>query len=182
MVSSHKLWLSSLLPFLAFRADYPRLNLSGRVHGDYKMQADQWESPNSEPPKMMSFPLSCFRPVGLRVKTPPLGAISPLGWSVMMQRHILCVLLSASILGTSAAQSRPRFRFFKMKKGEGLVSLVVPTNTTDKELSSLLNFIQSNVQNGKFAELGITQPTDKRYGKFIWSRYHFSLSRDKMRQ
>jgi hypothetical protein len=95
-----------------------------------------------------------------------------------MQRQILCVLLSVSILiGSSAGQSHPRFQFFKMKKGEGLVSLVVPASTTDKELTSLLRFIQSKVQSGRFAELGITQPTDKRYGKFGYGAGIISIYR-----
>jgi len=95
-----------------------------------------------------------------------------------MQKQILYAFVSASILlGTGIGQTHPRFQFFKMKKGEGLVSLVVPARTTDKELTSLLRFIQSQVQSGKFSELGITQPTDKRYGKFGYGAGIISIYR-----
>lgn len=58
----------------------------------------------------------------------------------------------------------PAFRFYKMKAGEGIVSLVVARSTTDKQLESLIWFIRTKVQQGKFSDLGIRQPTDKRFG------------------
>lgn len=64
-----------------------------------------------------------------------------------------------------AAQSIPSFRFFKMKTGEGLVSLVVPPATTADQLNALLRYIQSKIQQGKYLDLGIRQPTSKLHGK-----------------
>jgi hypothetical protein len=64
-----------------------------------------------------------------------------------------------------AAQSIPSFRFFKMKTGEGLVSLVVPPATTADQLKALVRYIQSKIQQGKYSDLGIRQPTSKLHGK-----------------
>ena len=59
----------------------------------------------------------------------------------------------------------PRFSFYRMKTGEGIVSLVVPPSTTDRQLETLPRFIRDKVQQGRFADLGIRHPTDKRFGK-----------------
>lgn len=74
----------------------------------------------------------------------------------------VCVL---AFLSTVHSETVPNFKFFKMRVGEGLVSLVVPPDTSEKELIRLLEFIRSKVQQGKFSELGIRHPTSKRYGK-----------------
>ena len=74
----------------------------------------------------------------------------------------VCVLVFQS---TVHSETVPKFKFFKMKAGEGLVSLVVPPDTSEKELIALLEFIRSKVQQGKFSELGIRHATSQRYGK-----------------
>jgi len=96
----------------------------------------------------------------------------------MMQRSILFTSYAAILLiGASAAHNRPHFEFFKMKTGQGLISLVVPVTTTRGELISLLRFIQSRVQSGKFSELGINHPPDKRNGKLGYGAGIISIYR-----
>ena len=63
------------------------------------------------------------------------------------------------------SETVPNFKFFKMKVGEGLVSLVVSPDTSEKELIRLVEFVRLKVQQGRFAELGIRHATSKRYGK-----------------
>jgi len=63
-----------------------------------------------------------------------------------------------------AAQSVPSFHFFKMKTGEGLVSLVVAPATTDDQLGALLRYIKSKIQQGKYLDLGIRHPTSRLHG------------------
>jgi hypothetical protein len=74
----------------------------------------------------------------------------------------VCVLVFQS---TVHSETVPNFKFFKMKVGGGLVSLVVPPDTSEKELIRLVKFIRSKVQHGKFSELGIQHATSKRHGK-----------------
>ena len=63
----------------------------------------------------------------------------------------------------------PLFRFYKMKTGQGIVSVVVPPTTTDGQLEGFLRFIRDKVQQGRFSDLGIRHPTDKRFGKLGYS-------------
>lgn len=71
----------------------------------------------------------------------------------------------------------PHFSFYKMKTGEGIVSLVVRPDTTDRQLEVLLRFIRDKVQQGKFVELGIAHPTDKRFGKLGYGAGIISIYR-----
>ncbi len=66
---------------------------------------------------------------------------------------LLALLLCCMAHGADRPGDLPHFNFYKMKVGEGLVSLVVPPNTTDQQLEVLLRFIRDRVQQGKFAEL-----------------------------
>lgn len=79
---------------------------------------------------------------------------------------VLGIIFLSSITHAADKHSDlPRFTFYKMKTGEGIVSLVVPQNTTDGQLETLLRFMRDKVQQGKFADLGIRHPTDKSFGK-----------------
>jgi hypothetical protein len=75
------------------------------------------------------------------------------------------------------AQAPPAFKCFKMKTGEGLVSLVVPPATTDAQMETLLRHIRSKVQQGKFVDLGIRHPTSKRFGKLGYDAGIISIYR-----
>jgi hypothetical protein len=75
------------------------------------------------------------------------------------------IFLSCITHAVDKPSNLPRFTFHKMKTGEGIVSLVVPQNTTDGQLDTLLRFIRDKVQQRKFADLGIGHPTDKSLGK-----------------
>jgi len=75
------------------------------------------------------------------------------------------------------AQAQPDFKFFKMKAGEGLVSLVVPPATTEAQIEILLRHIRSKVQQRKFADLGIRHPTSKRFGKLGYEAGIISIYR-----
>ena len=52
-------------------------------------------------------------------------------------------LIGVIILSCSAASGKdsdaPHFAFYKMKTGEGMVSLVVAPNTTDRQLGKRMN-------------------------------------------
>jgi len=58
----------------------------------------------------------------------------------------------------------PKFRVYRAKTDEA-VSYVVPVQTTDEELKSLLWFFRRKVRTGQFKELGITRPTSKQWGE-----------------
>jgi hypothetical protein len=77
---------------------------------------------------------------------------------------ILAFILIANY-SSVASDSPPPFKIYKMRTGEGLVSIVVPPTTSDKQLVILLGFIRLRVQEGKFTQIGILHPTDKRFGK-----------------
>jgi hypothetical protein len=91
-------------------------------------------------------------------------------------RFLLTIALFG-VPGLACSQTAPEFRFFKMKTGEGLASLVVPPATTTAQLEALLRHIRSKVQKGKFAELGIRHPTDKRFGKLGYDAGIISIYR-----
>ena len=86
---------------------------------------------------------------------------------LMRSRIILLVIIFTSCMMHAAdnASNIPHFTFYKMKTGEGLVSLVVAPSTTDKQLEALIHFIKDKVQQGRFADLGIKHPTDRRFGQ-----------------
>ena len=44
-------------------------------------------------------------------------------------------------------------------------SIVVPLSTTDDQLKSLLWFFREKVRSQQFKEIGLTQPTNKQWGK-----------------
>jgi len=58
----------------------------------------------------------------------------------------------------------PSFRVFRSKLDEG-TSVIVPSNTTDDQLRSLLWFFRERVRSHHFKEIGITHPTSKQWGK-----------------
>jgi hypothetical protein len=68
-----------------------------------------------------------------------------------------------STLNTVSAPP-PSFRVYRSKIDEG-TSVVVPTNTTDAQLRSLLWLLREKVRSHLFKEIGITQPTSKQWGK-----------------
>ena len=103
------------------------------------------------------------------------------GYAAMQKRLFWLIILVTFSRGLASGQSQskgvPTFKFFRMRTGEGLVSLVVPVSTTDEQLVSLLQFIRAQVQNGHFTELGIRHPTDKRYGKLGYTAGIISVYR-----
>jgi hypothetical protein len=86
------------------------------------------------------------------------------------------ILLSCLTVATQEGKV-PHFAFYKMKSGEGIVSLVVPRDTTDRQLELLLRLIRDKVQQGRFAEIGITHPTDKRFGMLGYGAGMISIYR-----
>jgi hypothetical protein len=78
---------------------------------------------------------------------------------------VVCMLAFGFAAAAQESANLPQFSFYKMRTGEGLVSLVVPPSVTDKKLEALVLFIRRKVQEGKFADLGIRHPTEKRFGK-----------------
>ena len=58
----------------------------------------------------------------------------------------------------------PSFRVFRSKLDEG-ASVVVPTNTTDDQVKSLLWLFREKVRSHHFREIGLTHPTSKQWGK-----------------
>jgi hypothetical protein len=57
----------------------------------------------------------------------------------------------------------PRFRLYHFSP-DG-ISYVVPNNTTDEQLTSLLWLFREKVRSRRFLDIGITQPTSKHFGK-----------------
>jgi hypothetical protein len=68
--------------------------------------------------------------------------------------------------GTEPAHTTPppKFRLFKFK-ADVPTSYVVPVNTTDEELKSLLWLFRQSVRTDNFKRIGITQPTSKQFGQ-----------------
>lgn len=58
----------------------------------------------------------------------------------------------------------PSFRVYRSKIDEG-TSVVVPPNTTEAQLRSLLWLFREKVRSRRFKEIGITQPTSNQWGK-----------------
>jgi hypothetical protein len=57
-----------------------------------------------------------------------------------------------------------------MKMGEGIVSVVVPTKTTDDQLRQLILYIRDRVRAGQFKAIGIKKPTNtNRRGELDYS-------------
>jgi hypothetical protein len=59
----------------------------------------------------------------------------------------------------------PTFRLFKSGTNQQ-TTYVVPTNTSDDQLKSLLWFFRSRVRAGDFKAIGITQPTTTQWGQY----------------
>jgi hypothetical protein len=57
----------------------------------------------------------------------------------------------------------PKFRIYKFKLDEP-TSVVVPVNTTDEQLKSLLWFFREKVRSNKFKDIGLTKATAKQWG------------------
>lgn len=57
----------------------------------------------------------------------------------------------------------PEFRIYKFKTDEG-ISVVVPVNTTDEQLKSLLWFFRDKVRSHQFKDIGLTHGTSKQWG------------------
>ncbi len=61
------------------------------------------------------------------------------------------------------------FRLYRFKFddsiGSSIISYVVPANTTDDQLKSLVWLFREKVRSQKFREINITQPTSKHRGK-----------------
>lgn len=57
----------------------------------------------------------------------------------------------------------PKFRIYKFKVDEP-TSVVVPVNTTDEQLKSLLWFFREKVRSNEFKDIGLTQGTAKQWG------------------
>src|SRR5271167_1832136 len=57
----------------------------------------------------------------------------------------------------------PKFRIYKFKFNEP-TSVVVPVNTTDEQLKSLLWFFREKVRSHQFTDIGLTQATAKQWG------------------
>jgi len=58
----------------------------------------------------------------------------------------------------------PKFRVYRSKLDEG-TSVVVPPSTSDEELQSLLWLFREKVRSHRFTDIGISQPTSRRWGK-----------------
>jgi hypothetical protein len=58
----------------------------------------------------------------------------------------------------------PSFRVYRSKMDEG-TSVVVPPNTTEAQLKSLIWLFREKVRSHRYKEIGITQPTSKQRGK-----------------
>jgi hypothetical protein len=71
--------------------------------------------------------------------------------------------------GTSATgvtTKLPSYYVYKMKMGEGIISVVVPPQTTDEQLKRLVWYFREKIRAGRFSEIGITKPTNtNRAGK-----------------
>ncbi len=67
---------------------------------------------------------------------------------------------SPSASKNSPGAPTPSFHLYRMKVGQGLVSVVVPPKTTDDELKKLLWHFREKVRTGKFKDIGITRPTN----------------------
>ena len=57
----------------------------------------------------------------------------------------------------------PKFGIYKFKP-DGAVSVVVPVNTTDEQLKSLLWFFRDKVRSHQFKDIGLTHGTSKQWG------------------
>jgi hypothetical protein len=57
----------------------------------------------------------------------------------------------------------PKFTLFRGKKDE-IVTFVVPTDTTDEQLKSLIWLFREKVRSGKYEDIGIFVPTAKQWG------------------
>lgn len=57
----------------------------------------------------------------------------------------------------------PKFRIYKLKTDEP-TSVVVPVNTTDEQLKSLLWFFREKVRAHQFKDIGLTKATAKQWG------------------
>ena len=57
----------------------------------------------------------------------------------------------------------PKFRIYKYKTDEG-ISVVVPVNTTDEQLKSLLWLFRDKVRSHEFKDIGLTHGTAKQWG------------------
>jgi hypothetical protein len=75
----------------------------------------------------------------------------------------LATVASQSGAQTIRLAATPKFRIFKFKT-DVPTSYVVPLNTSDDELKSLLWLFRESVRTGNFTEIGITQPTTKQWG------------------
>jgi hypothetical protein len=88
---------------------------------------------------------------------------------------IFGVLISSSLLkpqNTKPASAEggtaklPSYYVYKMKTGEGIISVVVPPQTTDEELKRLVWYFREKVRAGRFREIGINKPSNiNRAGK-----------------
>jgi hypothetical protein len=59
----------------------------------------------------------------------------------------------------------PKFRVFK-SKADSPTTYIVPESTTDDQLKTLLWFFREKVRQGRFKDIGITQPTAKQWGQY----------------
>ena len=75
-------------------------------------------------------------------------------------------------IGSSGSQSQayapaippPSFHIFKFKT-DGQTTYVVPVDTSDDQLKSLLWLFRSSVRTANFQKIGITQPTTRQWGQ-----------------
>ncbi len=76
----------------------------------------------------------------------------------------------------------PKFLLYKSKTS-GATSYVVPLTTTNEELKTLLWFFRRKVRSRAFAQIGITKPTSKNWGKYNYNYGIFAdLQRGKVRE
>jgi len=61
-------------------------------------------------------------------------------------------------------KDHPAFKLYSQKVDKP-TAVVVPENTTDEQLTKLLWYFRAQVRSKKFAQLGLTKPTDTRWGK-----------------
>jgi len=73
--------------------------------------------------------------------------------------------------------SPPRFRFYRSKLEQG-TSVVVSPSTSDEQLESLLWLFREKVRSHRFADIGITHPTSKRFGTEGYSAGLISVYRN----
>lgn len=59
----------------------------------------------------------------------------------------------------------PKFRLYKFKLNQPL-AYIVPVNTTDEQLKSLLWLFREKIREGGFSKIGISQPLSKQWGQY----------------